>query len=1379
MLPLAGALCSSWRILPVLSKAIGSLPPPPRLSALNYVRFDEGRSFISGLRALARALETDVDWLREHTRLLSRAQDWNSAGRPGNRLLSGRDIEDARAWIARRPPSAPEPTSLHLDFIAESGRAEADRNNSERLRLEQSASAETARAQALNSAEIAQRERAEALSRLVRRTAIGLMIAVALAVAATGTGLYALWKRNEAETARRDAETARSDLSLQQSQLVRAAEGYRSQISAESYRASGALVQALEVAEKAVEAFAALSKEAPNAVAWRRDLAASLTTLGDTRLARGELPLTLQNFQAALAIREALAQRDPEQPATRRDLATVHSRIGDALLSMGRYEDSARSYSSSIEILEAVGAQGSADFARALSNLATVHRARGNYVEAERLLTRGLPLLERSVGAEHLWVSGVLNNLAELYQAQGRYADAEPIVKRALLIREQALPTNHPDIATSVNSLANLYRALGRFADAEALHRRGIAVREKVLGSDHPDVAASLNNLAMTFVAQGRYVEAEEHARRSLQIRIKVIGPDHPDVATSLGIVAGIAMAQAKYGQAEALYRQSLQIRERVLGPDHPDVGSTLNSLATLYDLQGDYARSESLHRRTITMMEKSLGASHPTVAAALADLAELYQGQRNFTEAEALLKRSLGMRESALGPEHPEVAQSLAALGNLLVNVGRAGEAEPILSRGLAIREKALGSEHPEVAQSLAYIGNLYRAQQRYGDTETVLRRSMSIRERGLGPEHPESAASMHGLASVYFEQSRWADASRLWHRSINSSARHARGFVGAQRLKTYQRGFAKASYRAATHDQAGDARWKDELFQVLQWQQGASAASSLAEMGARQMAGGGALAALVRERQDLTAARSSLDTARAANLLKPSDKRDAAAESQILARLVAIDARQVEIERRLAAEFPQFEALASPAPVAMAEVQSLLGPAEALVFLLDTPDWGPAPEETFVWVITKTEGRLIISKLGTKSLTTSVAALRCGLYGDAWSGNSCAGAKSTSYSSDDYMAGKALPFDQARSHEMYRALLGDAEDLIRGRSLLIVASGPLGAFPFSALVTAPQRWLVHTHAIAMLPDVSSLKALRLHAKRSAATQSFVGFGNPLLDGSEPYSVEPARAARQKLGCQGLVGNHSASNEPSAAPGGFPRAEGLADTTQLRRLVPLPETADELCVAARSIGADADAVYLGARATERTVKTLSASGRLADYKIVYFATHGVSAGDIAGVTEPGLILTPPAQAGEDDDGYLAASEIAGLRMDADWVILSASNSAGGARTDGEVFSGIAKAFFYAGTRSLLVAHGDINSEGTGRLITKAVEEIARDPVVRPAEALRRAMLRLIEGADPHLSHPSAWAPFVVVGEGAPFEHALVPAPPLAAPSFGDRFLFR
>jgi CHAT domain-containing protein len=215
--------------------------------------------------------------------------------------------------------------------------------------------------------------------------------------------------------------------------------------------------------------------------------------------------------------------------------------------------------------------------------------------------------------------------------------------------------------------------------------------------------------------------------------------------------------------------------------------------------------------------------------------------------------------------------------------------------------------------------------------------------------------------------------------------------------------------------------------------------------------------------------------------------------------------------------------------------------------------------------------------------------------------------------------------------------------------------------------------------------------------------------------------------------------------------PAGMSGAE-IADVEFIRRVARLPETADELRKMATTLKAGLQSVWLQEDATETRVKAMN----LSNYRILAFATHGALAGEVQGVGEPGLVLTPPRVGTFEDDGYLSAGEIAKLNLNADWVILSACNTAAADVTPGaEGLSGMAKAFFYAGARSLLVSHWPVASEATVPLTTVMLQEFESNPQMGKAEAQRKAVLALINTpSHPEYGHPLFWAPFVVVGEG-------------------------
>jgi CHAT domain-containing protein len=211
----------------------------------------------------------------------------------------------------------------------------------------------------------------------------------------------------------------------------------------------------------------------------------------------------------------------------------------------------------------------------------------------------------------------------------------------------------------------------------------------------------------------------------------------------------------------------------------------------------------------------------------------------------------------------------------------------------------------------------------------------------------------------------------------------------------------------------------------------------------------------------------------------------------------------------------------------------------------------------------------------------------------------------------------------------------------------------------------------------------------------------------------------------------------------------------------QVRSLCPLPDTACEIQGVAERYKDKAPLIRLDAEAREPELKAMSESGELASYRILHFATHGLLSGDVERMAkrqgEPALVLTPPGKPVDaDDDGLLMASEVAALKLNADWVVLSACNTAAGNDIGAEALSGLARAFFYAGGRTLLVSHWPVYSDAAVRLTTRAFTHMDSNPQAGRAEALQQAMISLMD--DPSQvdnPHPAVWAPIVVVGEGA------------------------
>jgi CHAT domain-containing protein len=276
---------------------------------------------------------------------------------------------------------------------------------------------------------------------------------------------------------------------------------------------------------------------------------------------------------------------------------------------------------------------------------------------------------------------------------------------------------------------------------------------------------------------------------------------------------------------------------------------------------------------------------------------------------------------------------------------------------------------------------------------------------------------------------------------------------------------------------------------------------------------------------------------------------------------------------------------------------------------------------------------------------------------------------------------------------------------------------------------------WIVDRHAVTLVPDLSSLPALRL-SRTTSAPKPLIGFGDPIFR-DQQLALDASSPAKLR----------AAARPYSAYWNG-----GAVDLTLLKRgLDPLPETRAELLAVARALDAPSEDLHFGRAATETAVKRMD----LAQYRVVYFATHGLIAGEVAGLGEPALVLTLPEARSDTDDGLLTASEVAQLRLNADWVVLSACNTAAGENPGAEALSGLTRAFFYAGARALLVSHWNIDSKAAAHIASRVFAILREQPNMGRSQALRQAMVDYLRNeSDPLNAYPARWAAFSVVGDG-------------------------
>jgi CHAT domain-containing protein/tetratricopeptide (TPR) repeat protein len=969
-----------------------------------------------------------------------------------------------------------------------------------------------------------------------------------------------------------------------------------------------------------------------------------------------------------------------------------------------------------------------------LSKRMGVLRTAGKYVELITLAEQFLQRVEEEFGKTHVMTGGALFNLADSVEIQNRYAEAEAYYKRALAIFEST-----PDETQRVYSglqpalvlagLADVYAQQGRYAEAESLYTRSLSFRDQAWK------AHVLVSLADLHKSEGNYGEAERFYRNALAIL-----EQHPTtegrgvLPRVLNDIAGLYLAQSRLNEAEAFSKRALTALEEAYGPKHPNLANGQLTLATIYETQSRSADAEPLYKRAIAILEETVGPSSRSLANALMGLAHFYQEQRRYAEAEPLFKRTLAIYQTDLS-DSTVVAEVLSRLGFFYHTLGRDSEAEPFFRRALAMDERVLPPNHPNLAVALANLAALELRQNRNSDSLATIRRATTILEQRRAP------------------MSRSADATNL---NNNWFFTH----------------HVRAAFRVAESDKTLTIDLMKEGFRVGQWASAARAAGALSQMSARFSTGDTALAQVVREQQDLEAQWQAMDRALTNALSLPPERREGADE-HARTRLAEIDVRAAALNARLKQDFPQYFALVRGEPVTMDEVAALLDHDEGLL------QYVFANEESFAWLVTRNTQRWVRIARPWDALVRDIAAMDCGLDSSNWDDDNSREHCRDLVGSVPENA-RPLPFDLAKAHELYELLLEPFASEIKGKRLIIVAPSPLSKLPFGTLVTTQRSlalpktaegyqnvdWLGTQNAITVLPSVSSLQTLRKLAKAGEhAPEPFIGFGDPTLRGNPSCGTSLVPST-----CPGPVGK--AQRVATLFRGTAPRSPlrsltratmqsafkgNLANVDVLQAQCPLPETSFELKCVAQSLGVPESQIQLREKATEAAVKKTP----LDRYRIVYFATHGLLASETqwatGSIAEPALILTPPQVPSDADDGLLTASEITQLKLNADWVVLSACNTAGADDTSsGEALSGLARAFFYAGARALLVSYWAVDSEAAVLLTTRTFAELQQNPTIGRAEALRRSIQAVIENnSHPDAAHPSFWAPFTVVGEGS------------------------
>jgi CHAT domain-containing protein len=841
-----------------------------------------------------------------------------------------------------------------------------------------------------------------------------------------------------------------------------------------------------------------------------------------------------------------------------------------------------------------------------------------------------------------------------------------------------------------------------------------------------PALEAEMAALADYHAPEGKLAfGGSEEARRDLEAafgnKLKITAGGDFSRYGDLVQQARLYGSRMNYPAAEAAYREALDIQERAFGGDTIGVATTLLNLGLTVSNQGRFEEAAGLFRRADPIIQASdnpiyrarnfeyLGydaANRGKFADALRYARGAVAMWRDLSSAQTPTIEQLTAGNQAHNALRGELANALDLAAAMAWRFGDVAYAEAAAREALDI----IGNEPnlppwwgPDVLMTL---GDILAREGRLREAEESLRGALIFKERLFGNSAP-TAMALLAIGRVYTADGLDEEALRAFDFALDILAKDdvARALLAFDKLAP----LVTIDNRLGKQHPEQRAKIDETLFRGLQYMATSVTDQTIARASARVAAGDPANEKLVQELQDAERKRDTARISLGYESSLPQEQRGAQREQALLQEVDSQDKRRQALEEQIRKQFPGYFRLAAPDPVKLPALQKRLRPNEAVIEF----DFGR--EQAAVIVVTASGFAAQPIQSDQTQIAASVRAIRRTL---------------------DARGGRVDEFDLADAYRLYRTLFGPIEGQLGGIDRLIVVPGDaLASLPIGLLVTQPPgggrdygsaAWLVRRVADSVVPSVRAFVTLRDKVASKAATRPFLGVGNPEFEGN---------GRGNRSGLEALA-THCGGNGPIPA-------------AMLRALAPLPETAAEVRQVAQTLGAGPDALLLGARATEAAFR----AEPLDQFRVLYFATHGLLPGELSCQTQPALALSPPTvpATSRSDDGLLDASEIAGLRLNADLVVLSACNTAeGGTKFGGEALSGVAQAFFFAGARTLVASHWEVPSVPTVALMVGMFQRLGVGGGT--AEALRQSQLALI--AQPRTANPFFWAAFTVLGDG-------------------------
>ncbi|PSR53571.1 hypothetical protein AHMF7605_08540 [Adhaeribacter arboris] len=1120
----------------------------------------------------------------------------------------------------------------------------------------------------------------------------------------------------------------------------------------EILRMRGEYKKALQFQEKALQMRRKVLGEGHPNVADSYDL------VGNIYSDKGEYDKALELHLKSLKMKRIFFNE------TNLKIATSYHYLGGIYLFKSEYNRALEYFNKSLQIRLTNLGNTHREVADSYNNLGNIYHLKGQYDKALQCHLKALHIRRTIFGDFHPRVAASYNNIGNVLQVKGEFDKSLEYHQKALYIRRSAYGNTHPDVAESYNYMGIIYQAISEYEKALEYHQMALHIRRSAYGEANGGVADTFNQLGNVYFDKGEYEKALEYYQKALEIRRTIFGETHQGVANSYQTIGKIYNTKGEYDQALEYHQQSLRIRRVVLGENHPNVAFSYNNIGNTYYEKGEYEKALEYHQKALQIRRFSLGETHLRVANSYNDIGNVFSAKGEYDNALKYYQKGLEIRLSALNKTHPDVSESYNKIGMLYQSKGEYGKALEYHQKALQGYLGAFGKTHPSVADAYIQIGNVYLNKREYKKSlqqyqQAIIANLPDFQDSTVaynpvlkGQTNPfffakpllTSLRSKAKVLEILFNQS---------HNITDLQLAYQTSCAADSLANKIQQNFEKESDKVAftsssveLYQQAlplclklfhltKEQNYLDKAFYFAEQGKASVLKTSLAESKAKMFAG--IPDSLLKQDQTIRTQIAQYSQ----RLAKELTKRKEADSSKIQSYenyLFTAHRQQKSLIKQFEEFYPQYYSL---------KYQSSIVTPKQLQDKLD--------KKTVLLEYVLTDSLLQVFIIGHHFFQVESIPL-----------DNLFRRQLTAFREGILLQDQDLY--QQVAYQLFKVLM--PFNLPKSiKSLLIIPSGELTAFPFEALLSKPARenlrkpssYLLNKYTISYAYSAWLLYQ-RLNSEKETTTRNLLAMAPVFVDSinnskasaNTPHSlssksslesssraVTNARREFSKITNPPILQVESGRHKASSTNG--QESTRSSQIFMEQGIPPLFASEQEVNTIARLFQDKGEVakVYLHNKASERQIKNEEVSG----YNYIHLATHGFVNEKFPELS--GLLFSQ--ENVNQEDGSLYTGEIYNLRLKAELVTLSACETGLGKLAYGEGVIGLTRALLYAGAKNVIVSLWKVNDASTADLMKYFYKELLSGK--SKTIALQIAKRKLVR--QKKYSQPYYWAPFVLIGK--------------------------